>query len=546
MFEVHPSSLDLLPPMNKTAQHASRYVLSIDLGSSALKAAIVADSGEVIASAEGSIATHLLTDGGAEQDPKEWWDVFKRAAKQVIDKSNVSPEDIVAIGCDSQWSVIVPVDEHAEPIMRAVHWMDTRGGPYNCKITSGFPSIQGYGLLKLLKWIKWTGLVPTRSGMDSLGHVLFIKHARPGVYAKTYKFLEPMDFLTTRLSGKITATQKTMAPFVIVDNRKWGSREYSDELLRLAGLDKEKFPTLIPNDGVIGPISSSVAEEFGLHPSTQIVSGIGDSNASVIGSGAVRDFETIIYIGTTLYMTCHLPFKKTDLGHFMTSLPSPFESRYYLLGEQGMGGKCVEYFLKKLVYADDEFDTGPKPDDAYQRFNTSASGAPAGSSGVIFLPWLNGAVVPCEDPHVRGGFVNLSLGIDRGHLSRAIMEGLAYNNRWTHSAAEKFIGRRIKHFRFSGGGALSDVWSQIHADVLGVPIHQIDDPLNTTVRGTALLALITLGYRAIAEIPELIRIKRVFEPDESNRDTYDRMYAQYRAFFKRNRKIFAALNSINH
>jgi xylulokinase len=334
-----------------------------------------------------------------------------------------------------------------------------------------------------------------------------------------------------------------MVPFVIVDNRKWGSREYSDELLRLAGLDREKFPTLIPNDGVIGPISASVADELGLQPSTQVVAGMADYTASAIGSGAVSDFETIIYIGTSLFMTCQVPFKKTDLGHFMTSLPSPFESRYYLLGEQGTGGKCVEYFLKNLVYADDEFDTGPKPEDAYQRFNRTASAASAGSGGVIFLPWLNGTLVPCEDPHVRGGFVNLSLGVDRRHLARAIMEGLAYNNRWTREAAEKFIGRRIKHFRFSGGGALSDVWSQIHADVLGVPIQQIDDPLNSTVRGTALLALIILGYRAIDEIPGLIRIRRVFEPDESNRDIYDRMYTQYRAFFKRNRKIFTALNS---
>jgi xylulokinase len=203
----------------------------------------------------------------------------------------------------------------------------------------------------------------------------------------------------------------------------------------------------------------------------------------------------------------------------------------------------VEYFLKNIIYTEDEFETGPAPDDAYRRFNTIAANVPAGSGGVLFFPWLNGTVVPQEDPHVRGGFVNLSLTTDRRHLTRAIMEGLAYNNRWTREAAEKFIGRPISHFRFSGGGALSEVLSQIHADVLGVPIHQIDDPLNTTVRGTALLALITLGYRAIDEIPDLIRIKQIFEPHESNRGLYDRMYTQYRAFFKRNRKIFAALNA---
>ncbi len=525
------------------AASSTRYVLSIDLGSGGHKAALVADTGEIIASAEESITTRLLPQGGAEQDPREWWEGAKRAAKQVIGASGVAPEQIVAVGCDSQWSVVVPVDEHAEPLMNAVHWMDTRGGKHNRQITRGFPSVQGYGLLKLLRWIRLTGLVPTHSGVDSLGHTLFIKHERPDIYAKTYKFLEPMDYLTARLTGRITATQKTMVPFVLVDNRRWGSQEYSRRLLTLAGLDAEKFPELIPNDAIVGPLLPSVAAELGLAPSTRVVAGIGDSNATAIGSGAVRDFDMIIYIGTTLYMTGHVPFKKTDLQHFMTSLPSPFDSRYILLGEQGTGGKCVEFFLQNLVYADDQFATGPKPDDAYERFNAIAREAPAGSGGVIFLPWLNGSVVPSENPYARGGFFNMSLNTTRGHLARAIMEALAYNNRWTRRPAEKFIGRPIETFRFSGGGALSDVWSQIHADVLGVPIQQIEDPLNSTVRGTALLALVVLGYRRLEDLPSLISIKRVFEPDESRRTVYDKMYAQYRALFKRNKKVFAALNA---
>lgn len=503
----------------------------------------MADTGEIVAWAAETVATYLLPGGGAEQDPEEWWGGARRAAKKVIAESKVPPEDIVAVVCDSQWSVVVPVNRHAEPLMRAVHWLDRRGGPYNRKISAGFPKIQGYGLNKLLKWIKLTGMVPTHSGVDSLGHVLFIKNERPEIYAETYKFLEPMDYLTARLTGKITATQKTMAPFAVVDNRQWGSCRYSPELLRLAGLEAGKFPDLIPNDGIVGSLKSSVAEEIGLQPKTAVVAGIGDSNASVIGSGAVKDFDAIIYIGTSLYMTCHVPFKKTDLKSFMTSLPSPFRSRYFVLGEQGAGGKCVEFYLKNIIYADDRFHTGPIPADAYERFNEIAAGAPAGSGGVIFLPWLNGTIVPCENPSVRGGFFNLSLSTTRGHLTRAVMEGIAFNNRWTRGPAEKFIGRPIEKFRFSGGGALSDIWCQIHADVLGVPIHQVDDPVNTTVRGGAFLGLVSLGYRSIEELPGLVKIKRVFEPDASNRAVYDKMYTQYRELFKRNKKVFAALNA---
>jgi xylulokinase len=522
---------------------SARYILAIDLGSGGPKAAIVADDGEILASAAEKVDTSLLPGGGAEQNPEEWWRCAKRAAKHVIREANVSAEKIVGVSCDSQWSVVVPVDENGDPLMQAVHWLDTRGGQYNRMIIGGFPSFQGYGLLKLYKWIRLTGLAPTRSGVDSLGHILFVKNEREDVYAKTYKFLEPMDYLTARLTGRITATQKTMAPFLVVASSPWGSQEYSAELLNLAGLEKEKFPELIPNDGIVGSLKPSVAEELGLRSSTQVIAGVSDSNASAIGSGAIRDFEAVIYIGTSLYMTCHIPFKRTDLNHMMTSLPGQFKSKYLLMGEQGTGGKCVEFYLQNIVYPDDEFKTGPLPDDAYERFNTMASEAPAGSGGLIFLPWLNGSIVPSENPNARGGFMNVSLNTTRSHLTRAVMEGLAYNNLWTRGPAEKFIGRKIENFRLSGGGALSDLWAQIHSDVLGVPIHQVDDPVNTTVRGAALLALVTLGYRSIEELPGLIKIKQVFEPDDSHRAVYDKMYRQYRELFKRNKKVFAALNA---
>jgi xylulokinase len=523
-------------------KESRQHVLAIDLGSSTLKTAIVADSGAVVASAEAPVRTHFLPGGGAEQDPREWWESTRRTVREVMARSGLAPEAIGAVACDSQWSVVVPVDDRIRPLMGAVHWMDTRGGIYNRALMKGVPRVAGYGLFNLLRWIRLTGLAPTLSGVDSLGHVLFIKHAHPEVYGRTRAFLEPMDFLTSRLTGRIAATQKTMAPFALTDNRRWGSTDYSDDLLRRAGLAKEKFPPLMVNNGVAGPLETGTAHDLGLLPTTPVVAGIADSNATLIGSGAVEDFESIISIGTSLYMTCHLPFKKTDLTHFMTSLPSPLPDRYYLLGEQGAGGKCVDFFLRQMVFPEDEFQTGPMPADAYARFNAMAARAPAGSGGVIFLPWLNGAIVPSEAPQVRGGFMNLSFNTTRRHMARAVMEALAYNNRWTRRPAEKFIGRPIPGFRLSGGGALSDLWCQIHADVLQVPIHQVADPVNATARGTAFLALVALGYFTLEDIPRRVGIKQVFEPNPAHRILYDKLYRQYRRLFKRNKPVFAALN----
>ncbi len=530
-------------PYHKTVDGDKQvYVLAIDLGSGGHKIALISDKGEVVASAEEKIVTLMLPNGGAEQDPEEWWQKALHGSKKVLKEAAVPSSDIVAIACDSQWSLAVAVDETGHHLMNAIHWLDTRGGPYNRKIIAGFPSVMGYGLGKLLKWIRLTGFVPSQTGVDSLGHVLFIKNERPDVYNKTFKFLEPMDYLTARLTGKITATQKTMVPFSIVDTRQWGRTAYHEDLLNLAGVSKDKFPNLIPNDGVVGPLLPEVAAELGLDPNTKVVAGISDSNASLIGAGALEDFEPMIYIGTSMYLTCHLPFKKTDVGHVMTSLPSPFTDRYYLLGEQLVGGRCVDFFLKNFVLPPNDAKIGQLSLDAYEVFNQMASSVPAGSEGVVFLPWLNGSMVPNENPYARGGFVNMSLKSTQDQMARAVMESLAFNNRWVLEPAEKFLGTKINHIRFAGGGALSDLWAQIHADVLDISVHQVADPLNTTVIGAAMLAFYTLGHLTPAEIASGVVIKQVFHPDKANRETYDKMYRGYRFFYKQNKSIFKTLN----
>jgi xylulokinase len=520
----------------------SRCVLAIDLGSGGPKAGLVSETGDILATAAATVDTLFLPGGGAEQDPGQWWDRAKHVVHRVMCASGVAKECIMAVACTSQWSVIVPVDPRGNPLMNAIHWMDTRGGKHNRALTRGFPSVQGYDLVKLFKWLRLTGLAPTHSGADSLGHIQFIKHELPEIYHRTYKFLEPMDYLTMRLTGRMTATQHTAAPLMLVDNRTWSRCAYDDGLLALAGLEREKLPDLIPSNAVVGPLLPSVAEELGLLPATPVLAGINDTNASAIGCGAAAPFEGIIYIGTSLVMTCHLPFKKTDMLHMLTAMPSPLPAKYLLMAEQGTGGKSLDFFLHQIVFGDDALATTPIPADVYKRVNRAAASEPAGSHGVLFLPWLNGTLTPEENPAARGGFFNLSLQSTRSHMVRAVMEGLAFNSRWTLEPVQKFIGRTFPHFRFAGGGALSDTWAQIHADILGMPILQMADPTHVTLRGAAFFALEALGGASLASLAQKVKTNRVFEPQPAHREIYDRMYAQFRAFFKRNKKIFAALN----
>jgi xylulokinase len=523
-------------------EQPGKYVLAIDLGTGGPKIGLVDQRGRVICSASGPVQTIFLSGGGVEHDPAEWWSTIMTCAKKVIHESTVPSVSILAIAVTSMWSVTLPVDENGEPLMNAVSWMDERGGAYNRRIVEGFPSIQGYNLRILLKYINKVGFPPTLKGADALGHMLFIKHERPEIYRRTYKFLEPMDYLNMRLTGKFAATQNSVMPFMMVDNRRLNVQEYDPWLIQMGGIDREKLPDLLPIDATLGTVSSSVADELGLSRQTIVICGINDNSSSAIGAGSIAESEPAAVMGNSGYLSAHVPFKKTDLIGTMATMPSGLPGRYLFIGELANNTKVLDSYLKRLIHAQDILGTGSIPHEMYERASQEAADAPPGSDGVIFLPWFNGILSPGEDPYMRGGFLNLSHKTDRAHLTRAVFEGLAMNWRWLRGPAEKLIGKPFQYWRLTGGGALSDVWSQIMADVVGIPMHRQADPRNNNVIGIALLAFQRLGLVKLEEIPQLIKFDRIFEPDPKTRVVYDHMFTQFTAARKKIRPVFHALN----
>jgi xylulokinase len=523
-------------------QPSTNYVLVIDLGTSGPKVGLVDQQGRVACSTSAPVQVFFLPDGGAEHDPAEWWSTIRACMKKVIQASGVSPAAIIAIAVTSMWSVTLPVDKNGEPLMNAISWMDGRGAPYNRQIVKGFPNILGYKLSILLKYIKLFGYPPTLKGIDALGHMLFIKHERPEIYRRTYKFFEPMDYINMRLTGKFTATQNTVLPMMMVDNRRLDIQEYDPWLLKTGGIDRDKLPDLLPIDGILGTISSSIAGEMGLSPNTVVVCGVNDNSTSAVGAGAIADGDAVACLGTSGHLSAHVPFKKTDVINSMGTMPSGIKGHYLFWGDLVNNGKVLESCLKNLIYAQDGFDTGKIPGDLYERASQVAALVAPGSEGVIFLPWFNGILAPGEDPYMRGGFLNLSNKTSRAHLTRAVFEGLAMHWRWLRGPAEKFIGRTSQYWRLTGGGALSDVWSQIMADVVGLPMHRQADPRNNNVIGMGLLAFNRLGMVKLEDIPNMIKFDRIFEPDPGNRDVYDRMFAQFMSSKNKIRPVFHALN----
>jgi xylulokinase len=517
---------------------AGDCILAVDLGTSGVKVAVATVRGELVASAVERYPLHVLGDGGVEQDPADWWDAVVRGTRRALGEAGIDPARVTGVGCSAQWSGTVPVDDQGRPLMRAVIWMDSRGAGQVRRIIRGFPAVQGYGVARLAAWVRRSGGAPGHSGKDTVAHILWVRDRRPDVYRRTHKFLEPRDWLNYRLTGRMASSFDAATTLWATDTRDVGAVRYDDHLLGLAGLERDKLPDLVPSATVLGPLAPEAAAALGLPPTAQVVTGAPDIMAAAIGAGTVADFDAHLYLGTSSWLVCHVPFRKTDLLHNLASIPSAIPGRYLLANEQESAGVCLAELVRVLSPAGEAGGS----DDRYAELLAQAAEVPAGSDGLIFTPWLNGERTPVDDPTVRGGFFNQSLGLTRGHLVRAVLEGVACNSRWLLTYVERFAGRPLDGVTAVGGGARSDLWCQVHADVLGRVVHQAADPVLVSVRGAALQASVALGHLGWDEVAATVPIARTFEPDPARRRVYDALFPEFVNLYRGTRKIYARLN----
>ena len=523
---------------------ANTTILAIDLGTSGPKVGLVNCRGEIL-DWEFEPVPLIMTHGGqAEQSPDDWWEAICKATQRVLDKRLVPVEDILAVSCTAQWNGTVPVDRGGVALMNAMTWLDSRGAKYIPKMVGGLVSVQGYDPLKLmLSWIRLTGGAPSLTGKDPVGHILFIQHERPDVYRETDKFLEPKDYINLRLTGKAAASFDSIAAHWLTDIRDIRNVHYAPNLFHLMGVEPEKFPPLKRAVDVLGLLSPLAAAELGLSPKTQVVMGTPDMHATALGSGAVRDFQPHLYLGTSAWICCYVPFKKTSISSSMATLPSAIPNRYQVMCEQDWAAGCLNYVLDNIIFPGDELSVGEKPADANARWNQAAEKAPPGSERVIFTPWLYGERTPVDDPWVRGGFFNLSPNKTRQHMVRAVFEGVAYNARWLLGHLEKFVGRRLDGFNVVGGGAVSELWCQIFADVFDRTINQMKEPRMASLRGAANLALVALGCTSFDGTAESSQVERTYQPDPANRKVYDDLFREFVNLYRATRPIYARLNA---
>jgi xylulokinase len=542
---MHPRELIGFAPGKRLygAGMSDSYILAIDLGTSSLKLALVSLRGEVAGFATRTLPISYLPNGGCEQDTETWWTALCSATRELVDSKVVPVDDIIGISCSTTWSDTVAVGTDDKPLMPCIMWMDSRGAPHIKKLFGGFPEVEGYNLTRLLKWVKTTAGVPGLSGKDSIAHILFLKNERPEIYRATKKFLEPMDYLNFRFTGKAAASFASIMLHWATDTRDLAKVEYSQPLLDVLGVEREKLPELRPAGAVLGNLSPAAARELGLSEKVQVVMGTPDIQAAAIGSGAVRDGEAHLCVGTSSWIITHLPYKKSDLFHNMATLPSAIPDRYMLTNEQESAAGALNFLKDSLLFPPDELNT-VAPADTHATFSKMAARIPPGSGGLLFTPFLNGERSPVDDRSVRGSFVNLSLTTTRAHLVRAVMEGVAFNSKWLFGYVEKFVGKPIEALTLIGGGVRSDTWCQIFADVLDRPMKQVKDPVMANARGAAFIGAHALGKLRFDEVPALVPIAKTWMPEPKNRRIYDELFAEFHNVYRATSKVCSRLNKI--
>jgi len=464
-------------------------------------------------------------------------------ARRLLARGTVRKQDIVAVSVSSTFSTTVAVDERGRQVCNALTWLDSRGAPHVRRLMKGFPSFQGYGLAKVMKWLPKTAGGPTLSGKDDIAHVLYWKHERPDIYDRAFMFLPSKDYLNARLTGKLAASHDSVQLFWLTDTRDVDNIHYDDELIALAGIDRTKLPPLMRSTEVLGTLLPAVAEEMGLDKGTKVVMGSPDHQCACIGSGAVRDYDGHVYIGTSSWVQCVVPFKKTDVLHSIASFPTAISGRYQSVNEQDIAGGCLDFLVGNLLYGEHGAAPGAWPDDPYGEIIRRAEKVAAGSHKVIFTPWLNGERTPVDDPTVRACIYNISKTTTFDHLARAFLEGVAYNTRWVLGYVEKFVARKLEELTIIGGGARSDLWCRIFADVLNRRIKRTRDPLQANARGAAFIALVGLEFISFDDIPGLMEYDQVFDPDRQNRKMYDELFKAFLEIYRNNRGLFRRLNA---
>ncbi len=479
-------------------------IIAHDLGTTGNKASLHHDDGRLIAAVTVPYPAHFAAGGIAEQNPQDWWDAVVRATRDLLASTGTAPREVAGLVVSGQMMGAVLLDADGEPARPAIIWADTRAGDQQRELESALGAEHAYGILG-------HRLNPTYS----IEKIMWVRDHEPDVWARVRRVCVAKDFIVLRLTGRLATDRSDASGTNAYDQ---GSGTWSTEVLQAARLNRSLFPEILESTTVAGRLTDAAAEALGLHVGVQVVMGGGDGPLAAVGSGVVAPEDgAYVCLGTSSWISFAADAPLHDAAMRTFTFDNVVPGSFVPTATMQAGGASVQWIAEALSPDPAHPDTG--------RLTAEAAGD-LETDDLYFLPYLLGERSPIWDPDARGAFLGLARHHTRRHLVRAVLEGTAFNL-LTCIQAFRESGATIDRIDAVGGGAQSDAYLTVLADVWGVPVRRRTIVEEANSLGAAVTGAVGLGLADFTAARALSEVTAEFVPDPGRHAAYADRHARF-------------------
>lgn len=507
------------------------YYLGIDIGTSGTKALVMDDKAKVLATANGEHGISAPRPGWSEQDPADWWNATVKAVRGALAKAKVDGQKIAGIGLSGQMHGLVITDDAGKPLRPSLIWNDQRTAKQAAEIEQTVG-----GKAKLIELVGNPAMTSY-----TLTKLLWVRQHEPRVYDRIKHLLLPKDYVRLCLTGEFCGDVSDMSGTLMLDQR---TRKWSDKIISKFQLDRGYLPPVVESQEITGLVTKAAAAKLGIAAGVPVVGGAGDNQAAAIGNGVVNDGLTSASIGTSGVVYTHTQKYHTDPQGRVATFCSSVAGEYCMFGCVLSAGGSFQWYRNTMSQAEVAAAKKLKV-DAYDLLIEQAKSAPAGCEGLFFLPYLTGERTPHADPLAKACWIGIHSRTTRNEMVRAVVEGATYAMNDVVTLLRE-MGSPIKQIRLTGGGARSEFWRQLQADIYGttcVTINAEEGP----AYGAALLGAVGTGlFKDVrTACKQAISVTRTIPPQAKLKKFYANHYAQYARLYPALKEQFANIAGLH-
>lgn len=499
------------------------YFIGIDVGTTGAKVVLMDMNGAVITTASNEYPMHNPHLFWSEQDPDDWWNASCKSLQAVIAQGKVKTAEIKGIGLTGQMHGLVTLDKNNKVLYPCIMWNDQRTAAECEEITN---LIGGNKLLSL------TGN-PVLPGFTA-PKILWLKKNKPDIYSRIRKVLLPKDYIRFKLTGEFFSDVSDASGTSLLNVKE---RSWSNEILNKLDIPSSWMPEVVESVSPTAAVSKSAASATGLIEGTPVFAGGGDQAAGAVGAGAVKEGIVSIVLGTSGVVFTHSDNFRVEpegkLHAFCHSVPDT----WHLMGVTLSAAGSFRWYRDTFA-GEEKTEAALTGKDVYEILTTSAASVPAGCEGLFFLPYLTGERTPHPDPHAKGAFVGLNVRHSKNHLTRAVMEGVAYSLRDCYELILN-LGIKAESVIISGGGAKSSLWRSIISDMFDAEINTLSCTEGAPYGAAILAAVGTGNYSDVIEAcNKMLRKETSIQPDTAKTELYSELYVVYKDLYPRLKNSF--------